>query len=104
MVDSAESDRKVHSLITVLGTNNKVVLKASEGNQRTQKLPILVGYTPPMHGESMSPYSQAEVNNLHLINQTGMPVSVGEMATNCSIETNGNVIANKGQNIQILEK
>ncbi|PQV49004.1 hypothetical protein CLV33_104211 [Jejuia pallidilutea] len=104
MVDSAESDRKVHSLITVLGDNNKVVLKATDGKKRTQELPILVGYTPPMHGESMSPYSQAEVNKLHLINQTGMPVSVGQMVSNCTIETNGEVIKNKGKNNQILEK
>ncbi|MCG1037435.1 hypothetical protein [Polaribacter sargassicola] len=104
MVDSAESDRKVHSLITVLGTNNKVVLKAAEGKKRTQELPILVGYTPPMHGESMSPYSQAEVNKLHLINQTGMPISIGEMAKNSIIETDGEIIENKGQSIKVNKK
>ncbi|WP_406683274.1 hypothetical protein N1F78_11335 [Seonamhaeicola sp. MEBiC1930] len=103
-VSPDESDRLVHSLITVLGKNNTVVLKTENEKKRTKDLPILIGYTPPMHGESMSPYSEAEVVGLHLKNETGMPISIGEMAINCSIETNGKILENKGRNNQIVEK
>ncbi|MBP0903839.1 hypothetical protein ACFSKN_05175 [Mariniflexile gromovii] len=104
MVDSSESDRMVHALMTVFGENNKVVLKSADGKKRKQELPILVGYTPPMHGESMSPYSDAEVIGLHLKNETGMPMSIGAMAKNCTIETKGSIKENKGENNHIIEK
>lgn len=104
IVDSTESDRLVHSLITVLGENNKVVLKAKDGKNKKKELPILIGYTPPMHGESMSPYSQAEVTGLTLINQTTMPVSIGKMVKNSTVESKGKIVENKGENIQIETK
>lgn len=104
IVDPAESNWLVHSLITVLGENNKVVLKSEKGKKTKQKPPILVGYTPPLHGESMSPYSQAEVIGLNLKNETGMPISIGEMSKNCTIETNGAILENKGVNNHIVEK
>ena len=104
MVDPAESDRLVHALITVLGQKNKVILKDAKGKKRKQELPILVGYTPPMHGESMSPYSQAEVIGLHLKNETGMPISIGAMTKNSTIETNGKILENKGKNNKIISK
>lgn len=103
-VDSNESDRLVHSLITVLGTSNKIILKKEQGKKRKQELPILIGYTPPLHGESMSPYSQAEVIGLDLKNETGMPIEVGGMAKNCVIETNGVIKGNNGENNQIIIK
>ncbi|MCG9792836.1 hypothetical protein [Flavobacterium algicola] len=96
-----ESDRIVHSLITVFGENNKVLLQAEAGISRKQKLPILLGYTPPLHGESMSPYSEEKVIGLHLTNKTKMPITIGKMAENSFIETNGEVLENKGKNIQI---
>ncbi|WP_405607913.1 hypothetical protein [Polaribacter sp. Asnod1-A03] len=102
-VDATESDRLVHSLITVLGTNNAVVLKAEDKKNRKQDVPILVGYTQPMHGESMSPYSEAEVVGLHLKNETGMSISIGEKARDCTIKTNGTINENKGKNIHITK-
>ncbi|WP_163400077.1 hypothetical protein [Flavobacterium fluviatile] len=98
-----ESDRKVHSLMTVFGESNNIILKA-DGKKRKQELPILVGFTPPMHGESMSPYSEEKVVNLRLKNETGMPISIGAMAKNCRIETNGKISENKGDNNQIITK
>lgn len=103
-VDSTESDRLVHSLITVLGENNKVVLRPYRGKKRKQELPILIGYTPPLHGESMSPYSEEEVIGLNLINETGMAISIGKMVKNSTIETDGIIKENKGRNNQIVEK
>jgi parallel beta-helix repeat protein len=92
-----ESDRIVHALATIEGSNNKVTLKAVKGKNRTKALPILVGYTHPEHGESMSPYSEGECNKLFLKNRTNMPVVIGEMAIGCIIETKGTVWENNGQ-------
>lgn len=74
------SDRIVHSLATIQGHNNIVTLRKSGKKSENRKLPILVGYTHPEHGESMSPYSEAPCTNLKLINKTGMPVIVGSKA------------------------
>lgn len=82
-----ESDRIVHALITIQGQNNKVTLRAHDGKERTQPLPILVGYTHPEHGESMSPYGQAPCVNLELVNETNMPVVLGKEAKDCRIQS-----------------
>ncbi|WP_372743947.1 hypothetical protein [Lutibacter sp.] len=104
VVDTAESDRIVNALATIQGENNKVVLKSDNGQVRKNNLPILVGYTHPMHGESMSPFSEGEATNLHLINETEMPVKIGEKALGCTITTNGLILQNKGKNIKITSK
>ena len=91
-----ESDRIVHSLITIQGKNNKVVLRPFEGKNRAQDLPILIGYTHPEHGESMSPYGEAPCVNLHLTNKTSMPIILGEQTKDCVVETKGKVLENKG--------
>ena len=80
-----ESDRIVHSLATIQGRNNRVVLRPYNGQNRKQELPILVGYTHPEHGESMSPYSEALCESLELINETSMPVVLGKESKNCKI-------------------
>ena len=103
-LDAAESDRIVHALITIQGDNNKIVLKAAKGKKRTKEIPILIGYTHPMHGESMSPYSEGEISGLVFKNNTGMPIKIGKMASNCEITTNGEIIENKGANIIIKKK
>ena len=92
-----ESDRIVHALATIQGNNNKVTLKAAKGNNRTQALPILIGYTHPEHGESMSPYGEGACSKLEFKNTTNMPVVIGEMAIGCIIETKGTVGENNGQ-------
>lgn len=104
IVDLAESDRLVHALVTIQGINNNVVLKSSEGKKRKKELPILIGYTPPMHGESMSPYGEAETVGLKFKNDTGMPIIIGKMASDSDIETNGEVLENKGMNIKIIKR
>ncbi|MDE5419072.1 hypothetical protein L3049_13785 [Labilibaculum sp. DW002] len=104
ILDPAESDRIVHALITIQGENNKVVLKSPKGEKRTKELPILIGYTHPMHGESMSPYDEGETVGLKFMNKTGMPIKIGRKASNCEIITNGVVIENKGEQIKIKQK
>ncbi|MRX65286.1 hypothetical protein [Maribacter luteus] len=103
IVDSAESDRLVHALVTVQGANNLVVLKSAQGKRRKKELPILIGYTHPMHGESMSPFDEGETIGLQLRNETGMPIKIGPKASNCEIITDGKVIGNEGKQIKIKQ-
>ncbi|MFC1763537.1 hypothetical protein ACFL6U_15845 [Planctomycetota bacterium] len=100
----AESDRLVHALMTIQGENNRIVLKSADGQKRTKELPILVGYTHPEHGESMSPFGEGETTGLKLINETGMPIKIGEKASDCVIDTNGKVIENKGSSIELVNQ
>jgi parallel beta-helix repeat protein len=104
ILDPAESDRIVHALVTIQGENNKVILKSSEGKKRQNDLPILIGYTHPMHGESMSPYDEGETIGLKFRNETGMPLKIGEKANNCEIQTDGEVLENKGTKIKITKR
>lgn len=104
ILDPAESDRLVHALVTILGINNNVVLKSPKNKKRTNMVPILIGYTPPKHGESMSPYSEEETIGLKLRNETGMPIKIGDMTSDCEIETNGEVLENKGKNVKIIKR
>ena len=96
-----ELDRIVHSLATIQGSNNKITLKDSKGKKRTQPLPILIGFTHPEHGESMSPYSEGKCENLEFSNLTKMPITIGSLAQNNSIETKGIIKENMGLNNQI---
>ncbi|MDR2913821.1 MAG: hypothetical protein LBV74_03150 [Tannerella sp.] len=93
-----ESDYLVHALVTVQGTNNKLTIRPYDGKNRKQPQPILVGYTHPEHGEAMSPYGEAACVNLHLVNETTMPVVLGEQSSDCIIETKGGIRENKGIN------
>lgn len=102
-VVAEESDRIVHALMTIQGKNNKVHIRPHEGKNRTQDLPILIGYTHPEHGEAMSPYSEAPCIDLEIVNETSMPVVLGEQSENCRITTSGKISEDKGKNNQIAE-
>lgn len=104
IVDPAESEFRVHALATIQGADNQVVFKSGNGVKRTREIPILIGYTHPEHGESMSPFGEASTARLKLRNETGMPLIIGEQASNCEIETNGPVLENKGTTIQISRR
>ena len=104
ILNPEESDRIVHSLITIQGTNNKILLKLPKGEKRNKELPILIGFTHPMHGESMSPYAEGETIGLKFKNETGMPIKIGKMANDCEIVTNGEVVENKGIDIKIVKR
>lgn len=98
----AESDRVVHALATIQGQNNKVTLFAKK--ERKRALPILVGYTHPEHGESMSPYGQAAAANLRLINKTNMPIILGKETAQSYIETQGNIQEDLSTETAIVKK
>lgn len=89
VVATDESDRMVHSLVTVQGKDNKLTLRTDNGKNLHKELPILIGYTHPEHGEAMSPYGQAPCINLQLTNETRMPVIVGKETVNATIESEG---------------
>ena len=74
VVAPSESDCLVYALGTIQEKNNRVVLKTEQGIQRTKEIPVLIGYTPPEHGESMSPFGESETSGLKLRNGTGMPI------------------------------
>ncbi len=93
-----ESDKLVHSLITIQGKNNKVTLRSYKGEKEKVDLPILIGYTHPEHGESMSPYSEAPCLDLQLINKTIIPIVLGQETENCVVETKGEIQEDKGRN------
>ncbi|MCM4156956.1 hypothetical protein DHD80_13180 [Gramella sp. AN32] len=97
----AESDRLVHALVTIQGSNNKILLKSENGKKREKNLPILVGYTHPEHGEAMSPYSEGETSNLNLRNETGMPIEIGAKVSHSTIETNGEIIENRSGSTEV---
>lgn len=96
----AASDRQVHSLATIQGRNNTVTLR-TKGKERATPLPILVGYTHPQHGESMSPYSQAPCVGLKLTNDTRMPVVIGAQAESCAVTSKGPIQENHGTGITV---
>ncbi len=91
-VVSTENDCTVHALATIQGDSNKVKLSPYKGKNKSTSLPILVGYTHPEHGESMSPYSLAICSNLELTNDTTMPVLASDLCSNCSIATSGKIL------------
>lgn len=92
IVGTEESNRMVHSLVTVQGKDNKLTLRTDNGKNRNKELPILIGYTHPEHGEAMSPYGQAPCINLQLQNETNMPVIVGKETVDATIVSEGNVV------------
>jgi hypothetical protein len=97
----ATSDRLVHALATIQGSNNKVVLKKYKNQRRSKTLPVLVGYTHPEHGEAMSPYNEGNTVKLQLKNETNMPIVIGEKASDCTIITAGVIQENKGKDIVV---
>lgn len=97
VVDPAEDDCLVHSLVTIQGSNNKLTLR-TEGTERNTALPILIGYTHPEHGESMSPYGQAPCVGLQLVNETSMPIVIGAQTEGYTLKTRGEVTVNEGKN------
>ncbi len=86
-----ESDRIVHAIATIHGENNSVTINPYGGENRATELPILIGYREPLHGEMMSPFTQAESTGLKLINNTTMPVVIGEQTSNFQITSVGKV-------------
>ncbi|TXG39052.1 right-handed parallel beta-helix repeat-containing protein [Seonamhaeicola maritimus] len=100
---STTANVMVHVLGTIQESNNEVVIKTEkEGTIRPSKVPILIGFSPPRHGESMSPIADFETSGLKLTNETRMPLIIGGQAKDCELKTFGSVIENKGTKVNII--
>ncbi len=88
---ATQSDRIVHAIATIHGDNNSVTINPYEGEERATQLPILIGYREPLHGEMMSPFTQAQSTGLKLVNNTSMPVVIGEQCSDAKITSVGEV-------------
>jgi hypothetical protein len=96
-----ESNRRVHALGTVRGSNHHLRIAPGGDRQRQSPLPIGIGYGPPPAGEAMAPFPGRPAKNLRLTNQTRMPLIIGPDAERCQIETRGPVRGNQGKNIDL---
>lgn len=93
------SDMTVHAVATISGKGHEVSIKGSRGKE----LPIMLGFNPPGAGEISAPISVGEAEDIKLVNETRMPVLVGEKAHDCMVVSNGEV-KNNGSNIKILPR
>ncbi len=84
-----QSDRIVHAIATIHGTNNSVTINPYKGENRETQLPILIGYREPLHGEMMTPFTQEAASGIKLVNNTSMPVVMGEQSSGCQITSVG---------------
>ncbi len=91
MLTPTQSDRVVHAIATIHGDNNSVTISPYNGENRSTQLPILIGYREPLHGEMMSPFTQAPSTGLKLVNNTTMPVVIGEQSSDFKITSVGEV-------------
>lgn len=76
----AESQVNVHALATIHGKGHKVTIKPWKGQQRGEPVPIRLGFSQPSAGEGMSPYGKKPAVNIHLENETHMPVIISDHA------------------------
>jgi hypothetical protein len=92
-----QSDRKVHALASIHGTGNQVTFKPAGQENRTQALPILIGYGTPSAGEGMSPIPERLARGTVLHNETSMPVEIGALAENSTITSRGPLLKDSGK-------
>jgi hypothetical protein len=92
------SDRTVHAVATISGAGHEVLIKGS----RTAAHPIMLGYSPPSAGEISAPISEGVAEDVKLINETGMPILVSNLAEDCFVASKGTV-DDRGVNTKILD-
>lgn len=96
-----ESKMTVHALAAIHGKDNQITIKSSAQGNRTQPVPILIGYGAPTMGQGMAPILTADCRNLTFNNETSMPLSVSPKASGGKIISHGPVSENKGKNVAI---
>jgi hypothetical protein len=95
-----ESEMTVHALAVITGVDNAVTLSSSDAGSAARRLPIMLGFVPPEHGENASPIkaypddwtNSGRPSRLRLDNQTTMPVIVSAQARDSKIKSRGEVI------------
>jgi hypothetical protein len=94
-----ESEMTVHALAVMTGTDSRISISPSGEENDARRLPIMLGFVPPEHGENMSPikeYPEDWTNSgpptrLQLLNQTVMPVIVSAQARDSEVGSKGEV-------------
>jgi hypothetical protein len=87
----AESDAIIHALALIHGSKHNITLKPARSGQRTQPLPVKLGYGTPGAGEGMAAIPERPARRVTIDNQTDMPVILGRKAAENSIESTGPV-------------
>lgn len=96
------SSSVVHSIAAIHGKNHTITIKTNQRRQRIPAQPILVGFSSPSAGENMSRNGENNAHNITLHNETTMPVVIGRKAQDCTIQSNGKILQNKGRDIKLL--
>lgn len=98
---AGESEMKVHALATICGSGHQVSITSNGNGKRKKEIPIMLGYGMPSSGEISAAIPQKTANNIKIINETFLPIIIGEDANSCTVKSNGEIISNKGKNITI---
>ncbi len=96
-----ETNMKVHAVATICGKGHEVSIKNFDKQERKKVIPIMLGYGMPSSGEISAIIPEKSAENIKINNKASLAIIVGKMATNCKIKTNGDVVENKGTNIEI---
>ena len=96
-----ETNMNVHAVATICGKGHEVSLKNFDQQERKKVIPIMLGYGMPSSGEISAIIPEKSAENIKIKNKASLAIIVGKMASNCKIKTNGEVVENKGTNIEI---
>jgi len=97
----AESALQVHALAIIQGRGHQVAIKPAAGDQRSQPVPILLGYAQPMMGDGMAPIPERDARQIVLRNETAMPVIVSRGVRDGEIVSQGPVAEHHGQGVKL---
>ena len=96
-----ETNMNVHAVATICGKGHEVSIKNFDKQKRKKVIPIMLGYGMPSSGEISAIIPEKSAENIKINNKASLAIVVGKMASNCKIKTNGEVVENKGTNIEI---
>lgn len=104
-----ETNMNVHALATICGQGHQISIKNFDKQERKKAIPIMLGYGMPSSGEISAKIPEKSAENIKIKNKTSSPLVISESAKNSivytkgAIESNGEVIENKGNNIKIIK-
>jgi hypothetical protein len=91
-----ESDAVIHALALIHGSDHTITLRPAREGTRERPLPIKIGYGTPGAGEGMAAIPERAARNITLVNETEMPVIVGQQAVDNSVTSQGAVTRESG--------
>ncbi len=87
------SDFTVHALATIAGRDHRVVIRPAADDIAFPKVPILLGFGMPAHGEMASPIEPAPAESVELASTLpGVPVVTGKLGAGCEIDATGRIV------------